>query len=73
MFCYRPDQSSAGIVPDHLDDGIRFRVYTTIDTASAQYFSGIPNSAIAERIVSRIVRILRSAVSFCWWAYGMVN
>ena len=66
MFCRCPDQSSVGIVPGRLDDGIRFRVYTTIDTAAAQYFSGIPDSAIAECVASRIVRILRSAVPFCW-------
>jgi len=66
MSCHCPDQSSAGIVLGCLDNGIRFRVYTTIDTVSAQYFSGIPDSAIAERVISRIICILCSVMPFCW-------
>jgi len=66
MSCRRPDQSLAGIVLGCLDDGIRFQVYTTVDTMLAQYFSGIPDSAIAECVASRIMRILYSAVPFCW-------
>jgi len=66
MSCRRLDQSSAGIVLGCLDNGIRFWVYTTVDTASAQYFSGILDFAIAEHIASRIVHILHSAVPFRW-------
>ena len=73
MFFCHLDQSSAGIVLGCLDDEIRFWVYTTVDTTSAQYFSSILDSAIAEHVASRIVYILRSAMPFCWWAYGMVN
>ena len=62
----RLDQSSVEIVPGCLDNGIRFWVYTTVDTASVQYFSGILDFAIAEHITSRIVHILHSAVPFCW-------
>ena len=66
MSCHCSNQSSAGIVPGCLDNGIRFWVYTTVDTASAQYFSGIPDSAIVEHVTSRIVHILHSAMPFCW-------
>ena len=62
----RLDQSSVEIVPGCLDNGIRFWVYTTVDTASVQYFSGILDFAIAEHIASRIVHILHSAVPFRW-------
>ena len=65
-FWRRPDQSLAGTVPGRWDDGIRFWTYTTVDTASAQYLSSIPDSAIIERAPSRIVCMLCSAAPFCW-------
>ena len=73
MSCYFLDQSSAGIALDHLDDRIRFQTYTTINTAFAQYFNGIPDSAIAKHVLSRIVCIFYLVAPFCWWAYGVVN
>jgi len=64
LVLFKPELS--WIVPGRRDDGIKFRTYTIVDIASAQYLSAIPDLAIAEWAPSRIVRIVRSAAPFCW-------